>query len=320
MATIGEQLRQAREEKGLSIQDIEKATHIRHAFVLALEEDRLQDLPDPTYVRGFVRNYARVLGLDPEPLVEAFARAAGTPSLAVPTILDEPLLSQGRKAARRRIMISLVVLLVLAAGWLSYLYFYRQQTPWPLNRLGVSAWGATPTPAITAPPEPAPTDTPLPTATPVPVTATPTRPVPTPTRTATPFGTLPQTAQATIGAAPTQTLAAGEALPADTEGLPTPGDLTPTAATTTIPEGEGVTVRLVASGYTWVSVTVDGAEAFVGYLNTDDERSWTGAQAVELTIGNAAAVSVEVNGVTVGTLGGEGQVANVRYTLDNLPQ
>jgi len=318
LANIGEQLRQAREEKGLSIQDIEKATHIRHAFVLALEENRFEDLPDPTYVRGFIRNYARLVGLDAEPLVETLARSTGTPDLVVPTVIAEPLWAHAGQRLRRLIIGLFLALLIAATAWLSYQYFYLQRIPWPLSQFDFAvARLATATPTVAAQPVVAPTETPLPTATPLPPTATPTE-TPSPTVALSP--TAPTTRTPTVAQTGTPTVPGPT--PADAEGLPTADDLTPTVAPVEgLPAGEGFTVKIVASDYTWLSVQVDDdEEAFVGYLDAGDERSWTGARLIALTIGNAAAASVEVNGVEVGVLGGAGQVANVRYTPETLPQ
>jgi len=59
-------------EKSISLEDAAKATHIRAAHLLALEEDRLEDLPSMTQARGFIRLYADYLGLDPLALIPGF--------------------------------------------------------------------------------------------------------------------------------------------------------------------------------------------------------------------------------------------------------
>lgn len=72
MAGEGILLRQAREEKGLSYQDIENSIKIRVRYLQALENEEYNILPEKTYVRGFLRNYARHLGLNPEEIVGLF--------------------------------------------------------------------------------------------------------------------------------------------------------------------------------------------------------------------------------------------------------
>ena len=69
MNHIGSQLRQAREARGLSLEQIQRATRIKRVFLEAIEADRLEDLPGPVQARGFVRSYASHVGLDPETLL-----------------------------------------------------------------------------------------------------------------------------------------------------------------------------------------------------------------------------------------------------------
>lgn len=69
MNHIGSQLRQAREARGLSLEQIQKATRIKRVFLEAIEADRFEDLPGPVQARGFVRSYATHVGLDPESLL-----------------------------------------------------------------------------------------------------------------------------------------------------------------------------------------------------------------------------------------------------------
>ena len=64
MQSVGEQLRQAREARSMSIDDMVRVTRIPRGSIVAIEEDRLEDLPGPVFVRGFVRSYATTVGLD----------------------------------------------------------------------------------------------------------------------------------------------------------------------------------------------------------------------------------------------------------------
>lgn len=65
VAPVGEQLRQAREARGLQIDDIAQTLKLGHRQVEALESGNWQALPGQTFIRGFVRNYARLMQLDP---------------------------------------------------------------------------------------------------------------------------------------------------------------------------------------------------------------------------------------------------------------
>lgn len=72
MADIGEKLRSAREDKGLTIADIEKATKIQSRYLNAIEEDDFDKLPGDFYVRAFIRQYAQIVGLDGKELLSEY--------------------------------------------------------------------------------------------------------------------------------------------------------------------------------------------------------------------------------------------------------
>ncbi len=82
---VGAQLREARERQGLPLEGIAHSLRIPVRILRALEEGESISLPADVYVRGFVRQYAEVLGLDSVPLLRAFAaeRARRPPSPAV---------------------------------------------------------------------------------------------------------------------------------------------------------------------------------------------------------------------------------------------
>ncbi|MGE5154515.1 MAG: helix-turn-helix domain-containing protein, partial [Bdellovibrio bacteriovorus] len=74
----GRRLRVLRQSKGWEIERIASQLHLRPHLVEALEQDRFHELPGPVFVMGYLRNYARLLGIDPEPLIGAYR--ASTPS------------------------------------------------------------------------------------------------------------------------------------------------------------------------------------------------------------------------------------------------
>ena len=72
MADIGDKLKSAREAKGLSIADIEKATKIQSRYLEAIEKNEFDKLPGDFYVRAFIRQYAQVVGLDGKELLSDY--------------------------------------------------------------------------------------------------------------------------------------------------------------------------------------------------------------------------------------------------------
>jgi len=70
---IGSSLRDARTRQGLDFAELEERTKIRPKYLRALEDERFEVLPAPTYVRGFLRSYAEALGLDGQPFVDEYS-------------------------------------------------------------------------------------------------------------------------------------------------------------------------------------------------------------------------------------------------------
>lgn len=94
MATLGQQLKAAREAKGVSETEAGAATKILTRMIVAMEADDFSVMAAPTYAKGFIRLYSGYLGLDPEPLVDAYvAQYAAAPK---PLIDEESQLAQNR--------------------------------------------------------------------------------------------------------------------------------------------------------------------------------------------------------------------------------
>src|SRR5262245_159801 len=72
MFDIGSSLREARLRQDLDFPELEERTKIRPKYLRALEDERFDILPAPTYVRGFLRSYAETLGLDGQPFVDEY--------------------------------------------------------------------------------------------------------------------------------------------------------------------------------------------------------------------------------------------------------
>ncbi|MBP8924008.1 MAG: helix-turn-helix domain-containing protein, partial [Thauera sp.] len=73
----GAQLRRAREARGESVHEVAFALKLSPRQVDALERDDFDALPGMAFLRGFMRNYARYVGLDATPLLDAVQRMAG---------------------------------------------------------------------------------------------------------------------------------------------------------------------------------------------------------------------------------------------------
>ena len=184
VAGFGETLRRAREGKGLSLAEVERATRIRARHLAELENEEVGEL-SPVYGRGFLRTYARFLGLNPDELLALY------PAPVEPIL--PPLPQSPRRHHRVPGAYSLVVgLIVMLAGAFGlYMYwgtqdFLSSARHWAELQLTPSAIGkmVAVTPVVAG--AGLPTAQPVPSATPMrrptPGTMrTPTPPPPSPT-------------------------------------------------------------------------------------------------------------------------------------------
>ena len=72
MFEIGTSLREARMRQGLDFEEMEARTKVRAKYLRALEEERFDQLPGHTYIKGFLRIYADALGLDGQLYVDEY--------------------------------------------------------------------------------------------------------------------------------------------------------------------------------------------------------------------------------------------------------
>lgn len=120
----GATLRAQREKLGLSLDDVANSTRVRKTYLQALEDEKLQVLPGAAYAVGFLRIYARQLGLPVEPLLTALAGAGAGEMDEPETVLGGAPPRHPKKATRKRrrgrLYSLLVVLFLLIAA-----YFYQ---------------------------------------------------------------------------------------------------------------------------------------------------------------------------------------------------
>jgi len=88
--TVGERLSQAREARGLSVDDVASALKLGPRQVAALEAGDWQSLPGNAFARGFVRNYARYLELEVGPLMAALDQVLKQPADTLKVDKDHP--------------------------------------------------------------------------------------------------------------------------------------------------------------------------------------------------------------------------------------
>ena len=282
---LGEWLQQRREERGISLEQAEADTRIRLRYLEALESDQFDALPDPVVGRGFLRNYAVYLELDPKEASDRYSALVAPPqpeSLSVegPTPFTEepfrPMALHEMPVRRFRwlwivaLILVLVVALALLAWW---------QYPLAVQWLAQQRPANTP---LSASPTQQATEADLPTAT--------------RTTAVTPARSTATAAQAET--TPTLELTLTPTWTPSPSPSPSP------------PVYTGIFLELVFTDTSWIQVTVDGVREFQGELETDTYRSWYGEDRIELRVGNAGSVLVTVNGQLLGTLGASGEVVD----------
>lgn len=286
MATLGEMLRDAREARGVSLGQAERETKIRQKFITALEDDSFASLPSPIHARGFIRNYAIYLGLDPDNTLEIFddqsqptrhkiraARGQTPPKskgdaekISIQPLSPEPI------DTRVRFGTSYIAISLLALPLIIVFYFvYSATATRPNSNVAVATRTARP-PTVTA-------------------FAVPSFVAGGPGSGAynTPTVYAPQT-PGSITTTITPTL--GVAL-----------ELTPTVTVVSRPAADSVTVKVVTTRDAWMRVVVDGVQQYSGTVPRGTTRQWEGEELVGIRTGRADSVRVTVNGSDLGLLG-----------------
>lgn len=294
MGSFGERLKKEREQKGVSLEDISLETKIGTRLLRALEEDHFDQLPGGIFNKGFVRAYARHLGLDEEQTIADYMAAIGTP----PPVVEEPFPIQipqrdspsertfrrVRSAAPQEIPwgVLAVVLLVVALGFASWTYFHR-----PVETKREAAPVEQPTPVSNPAPDTSNSDSTKPAQTPPPVA---------PAEGTRPLSSIPTTVPSDSSSAPVAQAAL--------HGASSSPLISATAGT--------LSVRLKGnddSEECWVSLSVDGQPPVEITLIGPYEKVVEARNEVVAKIGSAGAVDIFFNGKP---LPSQGQVGVVR--------
>jgi cytoskeleton protein RodZ len=312
----GARLREARETQGLSLADVARHLKLSQRQVEALERDNFAALPGPVFVRGFMRNYARLVALDPVGLVAAAEASQGfpqPPATATNQMASHPVVSSVGKARRdgpraKRAWWPVTAILILAA--IALMYFQEHEAEVTGDPTEVALTMAEQASEV-RPEAPIPLELSTPedaAAVAVPEIVSPAAPaaVPPGAATAVPPG---------AGAIP---------LPAMTEpgqaSLSTRTDPTSTSesfASASVGGGSGSgEVRLNFARDAWVEVKDATGSIVFSQLNTaGSERIVRGQPPFQLVVGNASGVTVTYNAREV-DLAPHTRTDVARFTLD----
>lgn len=126
MRTVGQVLKDERERKFYTLDEIEKTTKIRRSLLEALEVGQYSKLPPPTFVQGFIKNYGKFLGLNTEKLLAIYRRefAEGKHRPRILETFSNPMDDKKFRLTPARALGSLVLIMMIV--FFVYLWFeYR---------------------------------------------------------------------------------------------------------------------------------------------------------------------------------------------------
>jgi cytoskeletal protein RodZ len=155
---LGAVLRDAREKRGRSLNEVAQVTRVRLAFLEAIEANRRDQLPDAIFLRGFVRAYAREVGLDPDEISRRYLAQFESPTAnahndaappAISSSMQAELAVEAMHSDRRRSnrdQWAVILLLIAVTGGYAG---YRWRTP---SVAPASTQSATPAADVPSPP------------------------------------------------------------------------------------------------------------------------------------------------------------------------
>jgi cytoskeletal protein RodZ len=273
--SVGDFFRQVRETKGLTLDEVAIKTRIHPEYLKALEESNFAKLPEQVFAKGFVRSYARSLGLDEDDAMRRFTVSAGSfydkheerERLRQQQVEDERKRKANRKAviaAAAVAVLGLVLLLTREQGTVSVMRPAESEAPRAKSSVTRAARPETGTAA--------PADSGMKASAPIPP------PAPTGRQ-----GSLPTPATTSDPLA----------------GLPLDGGASAAAP---------LTLVLEATELSWVVVQVDEASPHEALLRPGERLTWKGQEKFALTVGNAGGIRGELNGKPLAPFGPKGKV------------
>ncbi len=300
MGSFGERLQREREMRGITLEEIAEATKIGTRSLRALEEEDFAKLPGGIFNRGFVRAYARYLGIDEEQAVNDFRAVCKEEEQPLPNPTDRkkeeipvPRESSGAK------WVVLALLLLVAGGVASWRMGWLRKPMAPQAR-----------PAHASKPdtnEPSPV-TPSTVQAAVPEAGT-RGPASTPSTSPTPA----EQAGSPVRSASERSLAPP---PGSTMSAATPGAESTLNAATSAPTP--FTLDIKATQDSWVEIMVDGKLVARELMRASGERSFSANHQIQVRTGNSAALEFSHNGKPLTVASEQGKPRTFTFTAEGL--
>ncbi len=302
MDELGLILQEARENKGLTLKEVQEETRINANYLEALENGEYGTLPSAVHVRGFLRNYARFLDLDPNPLLERYNQNHSyqqNPSAnnrngdyagmaPLPSREDQPFFDPVNvevDSGTRRDPESAVRLIIIAALIIAVALIANRFLPLILNNEdgseAITEGITTVVDDIVNNGEQLAVEAGLAKA-----EATPDETV----------NTALESSEVITSTSRTNEGAAAAI-------LPTPSPTRPVLPATL----EQINLKLEITERTWLEATIDNEVLFSGIARPGDAFEWTAEEEAKLLTGNAIGIFATINDIPIGRLGDRGQ-------------
>jgi cytoskeleton protein RodZ len=306
MENLASILRQARENKRLTLKDVEAATRIPQSYLLVLEGGAGL-MSDHVYLMPFLRTYAKFLGMDTTAVVAQFVNELQQADARPASSSDRRAAAAPSASSRLSfwalpLLLTLAMLLVGSFLWQNGLSGVEALWPTAATQNVPFSEQSTPTPTESSPTVSLATDLPS-----QPAVPEPTAPIAVaPSSTApilSPEGTTTTTPPPPAAAVP-----------------PQPEPTTPVevaAQPASIADRTGHRLNIQASSPTWVRIVVDDQPPKEMIIKTGEAREWSAQQGFTLSLGNAGGVTLNLNGQLLPPVGKTGQVVrNIRLPAD----
>jgi len=288
MESIGEFFKQVRDTKGLTLDDVALKTRIHPDFLIALEEGNFTKLPDQVFAKGFVRSYARSLGLDEEDAMRRFEGSAG--AFYEKQAEREVLRLKQAEDDRRKKTNRKVVLAAIAVALLGLILLMSREHTTVVP----------PRPASDMEPPPIKSSGEKTSSSPMDKTDSVVQDLEKERLAGVPTAasvTLPPPSISTVAVVPTVR---------EEVVSPTSVRTDPVLGT---PLDGSLALAIEALELTWVVVQVDNGSPEEALMRPGERVQWKASDRFTLTLGNAGGVRVELNGKEQGPFGNSGKVA-----------
>jgi cytoskeleton protein RodZ len=295
VASFGMRLKQEREKQSVTLDDISLSTKISTRMLRALEEEQFDQLPGGIFNKGFIRAYARCLGMDEDQAIADYmaATTVGPPGKKSENddqapILEPPPREENPAAASLPWGTFAVVLLIVALAFAAWGFYSREEQK--------------ETPAAAAPAAAQPSISPNVTAVnppPQPITDAAT--------------TSAEAVRPSQPAVPSP--AADEPAPAPAAN---PSVATPSQSPPPDQRPERFAVLIKAREDSWLSVSIDGEVSTQGTLTASTQKSVRAANEITIRAGNIGALDFEFNGKRLPTQGAYGEVKTLTFDANGL--